>query len=142
MDRRLLATYVGVVAVSTLSVTSAIIGVVAVVNGEATAFESRIPYYVFFMALVFTALVFLLERNLEDGRRILALSFALAALAFVVALLGVEGVIYGLDNPDQVLSNITLYFLSAGLACTGIVYWAIHHWREFVSGGRGHRHGH
>lgn len=136
MDRRLLGTYVAIVAASTLSVTSAIIGVVAVVNGDAVHIEDRIPFYVFFTALVFTALVFLLERNLDDGRRILTLSFALAALAFVLALLGVEGVTYAIDNQDQVLSNITLYFLSAGLACTGIVYWAVNHWREFVSGSR------
>jgi len=138
VNRRLLGTYVGIVAVSTLSVTSAIIGVVAVLNGEASAIEARVPYYVFFMALVFTALVFLLERNLDDGKRILTVSFALAALAFVIAMLGVEGVFYGLDNLDQVLSNITLYFLSAGLACTALVYWAVHHWREFVSSQRGH----
>lgn len=139
MDRRLLASYVLIVAVSTLSVTSAIIGVVAIVNGDATAIESRIPFYVFFTALVFTALVFLLERNLADGRRILTLSFALAALAFVLALLGVEGLSFAMANREKVLSNLTLYFLSAGLACTGLVYWAVHHWREFVSGS-GSRH--
>jgi hypothetical protein len=140
VDRRLFATYVGIVAVSTLSVTSAIIGVVAVINGDATDVVDRIPYYVFFMALVFTGLVFLLERNLDDGRRILTVSFAIAALSFVLALLGVEGVFFALDNQDQVLSNITLYFLSAGLACTGIVYWAVHHWREFVSSSPRARH--
>jgi fucose 4-O-acetylase-like acetyltransferase len=133
VDRRLFLTYVAIVAVSTLSVTSAIIGVVAVVNGEATAVEQRIPFYVFFMALVFTALVFVLERNLDDGKRILSLSFALAVLAFVIALLGVEGLSYALTNQERVLSNISLYFLSAGLASTGLVYWAVHHWREFVS---------
>jgi hypothetical protein len=140
VDRRLLGTYVGIVAVSTLSVTSAIIGTVAVINGEATNFADRIPYYVFLMAIVFTGLVFLLERHLEDGWRILTVSLAIAALSFFIALLGVEGVIYGLENQDQVLSNITLYFLSAGLACTGLVYWAVHHWREFASSSSGHRH--
>mgnify|MGYP000333035994 CR=1 FL=1 len=140
VDRRNLALYVGLVVVATLSVTAAIMGVRAIIEGHAMDVGSRVPYYVFFMAVVVTLLVFLLEREIDDGWKIISTSLAIGVLAFVISLLGVEGALFGLENPDQVLSNITFYFISAGLLCTSVTYWAVNHWREFISTGpTGHR---
>lgn len=135
VDRRYLATYVGLVAVATLSVTAAIMGIRALFEGHAFEVAARLPYYVFITALVFTALVFLLERELDDGWKIISTAIAISAITFTVALLGVEGALYAVDNQDEVWSNITFYFVSAGLLCTAVTYWAVHHWREFVSSG-------
>lgn len=136
MDRRVLGTLVGLIAVSTLSVTASIIGVVAFVDGRTEGLWSRLPYYVFVMAIAFTGLVFALEMRVDDGRKILSTSVVVSVIVFVLALLGVEGVIYSIENPSQVLSNILFFFLSAGLFCTAVMYWAVNHWREFVTSSR------
>lgn len=136
VDRRNLTLYVGLVALATLSVTAAIMGIRALIEGAAMEVGARIPYYVFFMAIVVTLLVFLLEREIDDGWKIISTSLAIGVLAFALSLLGVEGALFAYENPDQVLSNITFYFISAGLLCTSITYWAVNHWREFISSGR------
>jgi hypothetical protein len=114
-------------------VTAAIMGIRALIEGAAMEVGARVPYYVFFMAVVVTILVFLLEREIDDGWKIISTSLAIGVLGFALSLLGVEGALFALENPDQVLSNITFYFISAGLLCTSITYWAVNHWREFIS---------
>jgi hypothetical protein len=55
-------------------------------------------------------------------------------LIFIVALLGTEGLIHILTNPELIVaSDVILYFLSAALFAVGVGYWAFNHWREFTT---------
>ena len=68
-----------------------------------------------------------------DGRSILATAGGVALVVFVVVSLAGEGLVFASDNPGEVvLSELFLYFLAAGLIGTGLGYWGLRHWREFV----------
>ncbi len=130
MDWRVLAT--GLIAVSTLLVTSSLVGVLALTEGLTTGIGGRVPYYVLATAIVFVGLVVFLERELDDGARIITTSVVVSVVSLVVISLSVEGILFGVAFPDRLLSNLLPYFLSAGLISTGLIIWAIQHWREFV----------
>lgn len=121
------------VTVSTLFLTSAFFGVVAVITGSVTAFEQRFPFYVLLSALAFVTVLLLLEDEEEPGSPILFSTVVVGAMALVGFSLAGEGFLYARANPDQVAgSELLFYFVAAALICTGLGYWAIHHWREFA----------
>lgn len=122
----------GLIAVSTLLVTSSLVGVLALTEGLTTGIGGRVPYYVLATAIVFVGLIVSLENNLDDGARIITTSVVVSVVSLVVISLSVEGILFGLAFPDRLLSNLLPYFLSAGLISTGLIIWAIRHWREFV----------
>jgi hypothetical protein len=55
-----------------------------------------------------------------------------AVVALIAISLSIEGVLFGLEYPDRLFSNLLPYFLAAGLISTGLIIWALRHWREFV----------
>lgn len=120
---------------STFVITASFIGILALMETELSRIGSRTPWYLVFGALVFMATVVFLERNDVIGRVIIGTAIALAVVSFTLSLLTVEGIIYTVNNPEEVfVSQLVLYFLAAGLVGTGFGYWAIKHWREFIAG--------
>lgn len=132
MENKLLGTLVGLIAGSTLVVTSSLVGVLALTEGLVRGLGGRIPYYVLAAAIVFITLLVILEMRLEDGSRIITTSGVISLLALVGIALSAEGLLFGINSPDQLFSNILPYFLAAGLISTGLIIWGVRHWREFV----------
>lgn len=133
-DREDLARIVTLVGGSTLVLTASLVGVLALINGAPVG--SRLPGYVLAMAVAFVVAVFLTEQHMNDSGRIIAKAGAIAFGMFVVVTLCSEGVIYVVEDPDGILaSQLLLYFLAAGLIGTGLGYWGVRHWQEFVAAG-------
>ncbi|MFB6354100.1 MAG: hypothetical protein ABEJ92_08450 [Halobacteriales archaeon] len=133
-DRRTLARAGGLVAVSTAVVTAAFVGLVALATGGADRMASRLPVYVLVMAVVFVAFVFLIDARGSDGRTVIVSSVGVALFGFVLVLLSGEGVVFLVSHPGELLaSQLLVYLVSAGLVCTGLAYWGLRHWREFVT---------
>lgn len=134
LDADLIPRAAVLVAVSTAVVTAAFIGVVALVTGHAGEVTARLPFYVLVMAVVFVAFVFLIDSRGSDGQTVIVSSIGVALLGFLIVLLSGEGVVFLVNNPDQVLaSQLIVYLVSAGLVCTGLAYWGLRHWREFAT---------
>lgn len=132
MDNRYLAILVGLIAGSTLLVTSSLVGILALTEGLVGGLGGRIPYYVLAAAVVFVGLLVALELEFDDGARIITTSVVVAVVALVAISLSIEGLLFGLQYPDRLFSNLLPYFLAAGLISTGLIIWALRHWREFV----------
>lgn len=133
VDRDAVVRAAGPVVVATLAVTVAFLGLLSVVTGRSSGLVARFPAYVVVLSIAFTGLVLTLERYLADGRSILLAAVVLSITIAVVVALDVEGLLYAIDNPDQIVaSRLILYLLAAGCLCTGLVYWGINHWREFL----------
>ncbi|MDX1746150.1 MAG: hypothetical protein R3324_09455 [Halobacteriales archaeon] len=133
IDSGLLPRAVAIVAVSTAVVTAAFIGIVALFTGDAVNVTDRLPIYVLVMAVVFTAFVFLIDSRATDGTTVIISSVGVGLLGFLVVLLAGEGAVFLLREPDALLaSQLIVYLVSAGLVCTGLAYWGLRHWREFV----------
>ena len=132
MDRKLAAATVVLIAASTLLTASAMMGGLALFTGSAAGIGGRVPYYVLAGAAVFTALVVYLEMQIDDGLTIISVSLAVGMVALFLLGLGVEGLYFGYRNPDRMLSNLFVYLLAAGLISTGVIFWAVRHWREFT----------
>lgn len=121
------------VIVSTLFLTSAFFGIVAVITGSVMDFEQRLPIYVLLSALAFVTVVLVLEDANEPGAPILVSTLVVGAMALVGFSLAGEGLLYAEANPNEVASSqLIFYFVAAALICTGLGYWAVHHWREFA----------
>ena len=133
MDNRLIATLVGLITASTLLVTSSLVGVLALTEGLVGGLGGRVPYYVLSAAIVFVALLVVLEMRLEDGSRIITSSVVVSLVALIAISLSVEGLLFGATYTDRLFSNLLPYFLAAGLISTGLIIWALRHWREFVT---------
>lgn len=132
MENKFIATLVGLIAASTLVVTSSLVGVLALTEGLVPDAGGRIPYYVLAAAVVFVALLVMLELELEDGARIITVSGVVALVSLVVISLSAEGILFGIDSPQILFSNVLPYLLAAGLISTGLIIWGVRHWREFV----------
>ncbi|MFB6162158.1 MAG: hypothetical protein ABEJ86_01780 [Halococcoides sp.] len=127
------ARVVGAVLGSSLVLTASFLGIVALVSGEIADLPGRLPFYVLGAAVVFTVAMFALEDPGDHGVPIVTTTAALSVLGFVLLTFGAEGVRYAILNPTVVLTaNVVVYFLAAGLICTALGYWALHHWREFL----------
>mgnify|MGYP006977847045 CR=1 FL=1 len=133
VDNRLIATLVGLITASTLLVTSSLVGVLALTEGLVGGLGGRVPYYVLSAAIVFVALLVVLEMRLEDGSRIITSSVVVSLVALIAISLSVEGLLFGATYTDRLFSNLLPYFLAAGLISTGLIIWALRHWREFVT---------
>jgi hypothetical protein len=130
---RFLARAGGVIAGSTLALTAAFVGVVALLDGTTAGIGDRFPFYVLAGAVVFVASLLLLDHDEVSGRTVIVATLVIAVTAFVVVGLGVEGVWYAYRVPGDVFGDqLVVYFLAAGLICTGLTYWGLNHWREFV----------
>ena len=130
----------GVVLASTLVLTAAFVGVLALVSGGNDGVGGRLPGYVLAMAVAFVGFVVAAEQRIDDrpgpvdGRRVIVTAGGFALTVFVTVALSGEGVVYALRNPGRVVaSEVFLYFLAAGLIGTGLGYWGLRHWREFAA---------
>lgn len=120
---------------STLVLTAMLIGVLALLEASTTGIEERIPWYFVVAGAIFVASILLLETHTGDGRRILVTAVIVTATGFLLLLLSVEGLIFMIRYPEEVLvSQLVLYFVAAGFLATGFGYWTLNHWREFTGG--------
>lgn len=121
-----------IIGVCTLLLTASFVGVLALLSGELTATSSRIPWYLVVTSFVFVGTIILLEEGDAEGSTIIVSAVLSSALGFVLVSLAVEGVIFAITYPERVfVSQLVLYFFSAGLIGTGVGYWGLNHWREF-----------
>ena len=123
------------VVLSTGMLTASFLGIVALVTGEISGLNTRLPFYVLAMALAFVAAIVTFEEEFRDGQQILQLSVVGALATFIFVTLGGEGIAYLIEHPGEVISSdLLFYILAAGLIGTGIGYWAIQHWGELRAG--------
>lgn len=133
VERRIAARAGGAVVASTLVLTTSFVGVVAFFTGGVAGVGARLPFYVLAMAVTFAGTIFLLDGPAADGTQIIVTTTAVAVASFVFVALSAEGFVYAIRYPERVLaSNLLVYFLAAGLICTGLAFWAFRHWREFT----------
>lgn len=119
---------------STVLLTAAFLGILALITGKAPGFSTRFPYYVLLMAVGFVAALFLLERPNLEGTQILVATLGLTVTIFVVVTLAGEGLTYARLHPGDVfVSKLILYLLAAGLIGSGLAFWSVRHWREYTS---------
>lgn len=125
-----------VIGFSTIVVTMSFIGVLALVSEGPGGLAERIPFYLILMGLAFVSTILVLEYYQTDGQIIIVTASVIGFLTLVAATLSVEGALYSVMYPERVLvSQLVYYFVAAGLISTGLGFWAVNHWREFV----GHR---
>jgi len=133
MERAYLRRAVGLVAASTVVLTAAFVGVVALARGHTAGAANRVPFYALGGAVIFVATLVTLEDPEEGGVPILTSTVAVTVVGFVLLSLGGEGVLYGVRDRARLGTSLVVYFLAAALVCTGTVYWGLNHWREFTS---------
>lgn len=125
-----------IITASTVVLTAAFVGVVALAARGTVGVDERFPFYVLAMAVTFVASLLVLDDQDIPGVSVIGATIGLSFTAFVVLGLAAEGVVYAIENPDVVVASPLLaYFVSAGLIATGLTYWGLNHWREFVGGG-------
>ena len=128
----------GVILGSTLVLTTTFIGIIGLLSGGSPDAGTRLPVYVLAMALGFVGVVVVSEQQYgarADGRSVIASASIMALLVFLVVTLSGEGVIFAIQNPEEVvLTELFLYVVAAGLIGTGLGYWGLNHWREFAEG--------
>lgn len=118
---------------SSLALTLAFFGLFALVTGTAVGLSERVPFYVLAAAVTFAASLFGLDRHHWDGRDLLFFSIVISIAAFVMVTLGLEGVVFAVENPGESLaSRRFVYLLSVALISTGLGYWATCHWSEIA----------
>lgn len=125
-----------IITVSTIFITTAFIGVLAILADDTTGIVSRVPWYAIVGAGGFAVSIFLLERQDSTGGLIFVTAVVVGLLAGVVVGLSIEGVIFTILYPTRVLiSDLVLYLVAAALIGTGVGYWGLRHWREYAGTG-------
>ena len=123
----------GVVFLSLL-LTAAFVGLLGFIDGAALDVSSRLPAYALVMGLMFVVSILRLDTPDRDGATVLVATAGIAVLSFVLVTLATEGVFYTINESEKVITEmLILYFAAAGLVVTGVVIWALHHWREFAT---------
>jgi len=132
-ERVLTPMALGVIILSVV-LTSSFVGVLGLMDGVGLNVQSRLPYYVMVMGLVFVVAIVRLDDPNRNGLTVLVATSGIAILAFILVSLAVEGVFYTLLRPEKVINQKLVYYVAAaGMVCTGVVIWALHHWREFAT---------
>ena len=133
LPRDALPKAVGLIAVSTLVLTTAFLGVLAIVGGGNPGIGNRVPVYLLVTATVFVVFIVLLEQRDLDGRTVLVSTTSIAIATGALIWLVGEGVVHVYFNHETVIaSHLVVYLLAAAVACTGLFYWTLNHWREFT----------
>ncbi len=132
--QRVLLRIGALIVISTLLLTAGFVGFIAVLQGDVTDFDSRLPWYLLGAAIVFVGTIVLLEVNGADGRTIILSATVVGVLSFILLFLATEGLVFTIDN-RSILSDtrLILYFFAAALVATGVGYWGLRHWREFTA---------
>lgn len=123
----------GLILASTLVLTASFIGVVAFITGFVSAFEQRLPIYVLVAAIIFVVVIVSLDEEDAPGRPVIVTTLSVSVLGFLLVTLSGEGLRYAIAKPSELVSSqLVFYFTAAGLFCSGVGFWALHHWREFA----------
>lgn len=121
------------VAVSTVLLTADFVGVLALLSGNAAGLDDRFPVYVLVMAIAFVITIVGLAHYDAEGRTVLSAATGVSVLALVAGALAGEGVRYAVREPATVFDvQLLFYLLAAGLIGTGLSFWTVNYWREFV----------
>ncbi len=119
------------VAVSTVALTAAFLGIVGLLTGSVTGITERLPFYVLVTALAFVGAIVLLEESRNEALQVLVIAGVGGLFTFLLVTFGGEGVTFLLQNREEVVaSQLLFYILAAGLIGTGLGYWALNHWPE------------
>lgn len=122
------------IAGSTVLLTAAFLGVLAVLTNQVSGFTDRFPLYVLLMAIGFVAALFLLERPNLEGTQILVATLGLTVTLFIIVTLAGEGINFAMNNPEEVfVTNLIIYLVAAALIGSGLAFWSVRHWREYAS---------
>ncbi len=123
----------GLILASTVVLTASFIGVVAFLTGFVSAMEQRLPIYVLLTAVIFVVVLVSLDDENAPGGPVIVTTITIAALGFLLLTLSGEGLRYALARPGKLVSSqLVFYFVAAALFCSGVGFWALHHWREFT----------
>ena len=126
------------VGLSTLVLTAAFVGILALLRGAVAGFDARVPWYLVVSALVFTVTILFLERHDSDGQVIITTALVVTLVSLITVTLSYEGVLFAVYYPEDIfVSQLVLYFLAASLLSSGLGYWGLKHWREFTESDRG-----
>lgn len=130
--REYIARTSAIVAAFTVILTVNFVGIMSIITGDASGTTGRFPVYVFLTAIVFVAVILIMEAAEADGHLVIRAAIVSGLLGFVLIVFGGEGLIFAFEHPDQVFdTRLILYFLSAAVIATGLGYWGLRHWREF-----------
>jgi len=120
--------------VFTVLLTAGFVGVLSLATGRATGVASRIPYYFLVLAAGFLVAIVVLSRYDSDGRATILGAVGISVFSFVLVGLAAEGVVYSIRNPSAVFgSQLVVYFVAAALIGTGLGYWVLSFWRQWVA---------
>lgn len=126
--------FAGSVVAISLVVTASLLGVVSVFSGDFSGLRSRLPFTALVTAVGFVVTLYKLDDEHIDGVTVLIATSGIAIGIGVLFSFSVEGLLFGIRNPgDIVASHLLLYFLAAGIFCTGLGMWSLKHWREFTA---------
>lgn len=118
---------------SSIVLTGAFIGVVALIRGEVVGTWDRLPVYVLVFAVVFLVVLWKLDDSEREGTTVLIATAGIALAAGIVLGLAGEGTVAAVTDPWSVIgSDLLVYFVAAAVICTGLGLWGIRHWREFT----------
>lgn len=132
-NRRFLTRALLLIGVSTFILTASFVGILAILSGASTGVADRVPFYLIVLGLAFVGTILLLEEYGTEGRLIIVTAAVTSLLTFISTALTVEGALYAVRFPEDVfVSRLVYYFITAALLGTGIGYWGVRHWREFV----------
>lgn len=127
------AKILSLVAICTVILTAAFVGIIAFISGDINEFNSRLPYYTVLLGAAFVLTIILLESQHTKGQDILITSVTVSIITTVVSLLAVEGTLFAYRFPERVfVSQLVVYFTGASLIAIGFGFWGIRHWREFI----------
>ena len=74
----------------------------------------------------------MIETTAFDPKELVLVLIAVVGLV-LVGFAG-EGVVYAVRDPEAVFGRqLIVYFVAAALICTGLGYWLLRHWREFLT---------
>ncbi|MFW6435485.1 MAG: hypothetical protein ACOCY1_03820 [Halovenus sp.] len=133
LDRRYPIQAITLVVVSTLVLTAAFVGMLAISRGHVDGVGGRFPWYVLAMGIAFVSSILLFVQQEAEPKTVLVGSGGLAVLTLTFTLLCSEGVVYAITSPEQVFgSHLVVYLLTAGLIATGLTIWLVEYWRTFT----------
>ncbi|MDY6819090.1 MAG: hypothetical protein SVG88_10555 [Halobacteriales archaeon] len=136
-DRQFIHQVGAFVIVCTLVLTFSFFGLLALTTGASADIGTRLPFYVFGMAVVFVAGIVGLDQGKYEGREIIVAATGVAIGSFIVFTLGGEGVVLAMRQPGTVFSiQRFLYLLAAGLMATGLGYWVVRNRQAVLSSRR------
>jgi hypothetical protein len=117
----------------TCALTLDFLGILSLIDSIPSGVGDRIPFYLLAGAVGFVTALFYLEGEFTEGKQTILPALGIGVLVVAAVGLGVEGLLFAIRSPEKVLTeNLLVYILSAGVISTGLGYWILQHWREFV----------